>query len=126
MQNLTVECLIQEEYSQISVFRFAASNDRLPKDSASPICADMDMTTRSVIYNYTKPKGGAKDEPDRYSGTLSPAALQTIMEYTTRPGDVVVTFNAQFGAIYEAVENYGRMVFASEYWDHLEMMRLLR
>src|SRR5450759_2122045 len=78
----------------------------------------MDMRTRSVIYNYTKPKSAAKDYEDHFSGTLSPAALQTRLEYTTRPGDVVVTFNAQFGAIYEAAENCGRLVFGTECWEH--------
>lgn len=84
--------------------------ERLPKDIVTPISPNMDMVKRGHIYNYSK-------SPD-CSGTLSPAALQTIMEYTTRPGNVVATLNAQFGAIYEAAENCGRLVFGSEDVDH--------
>jgi histidinol-phosphate/aromatic aminotransferase/cobyric acid decarboxylase-like protein len=77
----------------------------------------MDMTATTTIHNYTKDVGRAGDN-DRFSGTLSPAALQTIMEYTTRPGDVVVTFTAQFGAIYTAAQNCGRTVFGTESFAH--------
>src|SRR5450759_1585983 len=97
--------VIQEEYSRLAIFRFADSTLRLPKEYPSPISADMDMKNRAVIYNFTKPKGEDLEEDDACSGTLSIAALQTIMKYTTRPGDVVVTFNAQFGQVYEAAEN---------------------
>ena len=111
--------MIQDEYATLSIFRRKTSLDRLPRETKpSPICADLDMINRSCIYNYTKPKGAAADEADRFSGTLSATALQTILEYTTRPGDVVVTFNAQFGAIYEAAENCGRLVFGSECFQH--------
>ena len=110
-------CLMQEDYALLTIFRFATCSDTLPRDDISPLCEDMDMRSRSVIYNYTNPSN-AVDAVDRRSGTLSPAALQTILEYTTRPGDVVVTFNAQFGAIYEAAENCGRLVFGSEGFEH--------
>ena len=110
--------VIQEEYSHLAIFRFVDSTMRLPKEYPSPISADMDMKNRSVIYNFTKPKGADPEEDDPFSGTLSVAALQTIMEYTTRPGDVVVTFNAQFGQVYEAAENCGRLVFGSEFHGH--------
>ena len=31
---------------------------------------------------------------------------------------MVITFNAQFGAIYEAAENCGGLVFGTQCWDH--------
>src|SRR5450759_801874 len=107
-----------QDYSRLAIFWFADSTMRLPKEYPSPISADMDMKNRSVIYNFTKPKGADPEEDDPCFGTLSVAALQTIMEYTTRPGDVVVTFNAQFGQVYEAAENCGRLVFGSEFHGH--------
>ena len=113
--------MIQDEYAQATVWRRAGSLSKLPREYVTPINADMDMIGRSVLYNFTKDKSLAEDEEDRYSGTLSSAALQTIMEYTTVPGDVVVTFNAQFGAVYQAAENCGRLVLVLNALSTLEV-----
>src|SRR5450759_866468 len=59
-------------------------------------------------------------EKDESSGTLSTAALQCMLEYTTRPGDIVLKLNAQYGAIYDAAENCRRLVFGTESHPHFQ------
>jgi hypothetical protein len=76
------------------------------------------MRNRSTLHNYTKASEDVVD--DMCSGTLSKAILQCIMEYTTMPGDTVVTFDAQFGAIYAAADNCGRLVFGGENRPHFQ------
>ena len=78
---------------------------------------ELDMVKSRSICNYTRTKTTSNDD-DEFSGTLAAAALQCILEYTTRPGDIVLTLNAQFGAIFDAADNCGRLVFGTEGFSH--------
>ena len=113
-------CLFaQDTYSQVEIFRFTESEDRCPKDNVHPFHEELNMVMMSSICNYTK-ASNVDVKYDQYADTLSAGALQTILEYTTRPGDTVFTLNAQFGAIYEAAENCGRLVFGTECHAHFQ------
>lgn len=102
----------------MEVFRFYESSDICPKTvPMQPIHKEVDLVLSSSMSNYTRAKDDKKDES---SGTLSAAALQCILEYTTRPGDIVLTLNAQFGAIYDVAENCGRLVFGTESHPHFQ------
>ena len=102
----------------MEVFRFHESSDICPKTVAmQPIHKEVDLLLSTSMSNYTRAKDEEKDES---SGTLSAAALQCMLEYTTRPGDIVLTLNAQYGAIYDAAENYGRLVFGTESHPHFQ------
>ena len=111
--------LFQQPYSQLEVIRFKSSNDRCPKDGdLELIHQELDLVGGTSMSNYTK--AFADNVDDRFSGTLSAAALQCILEYTTRPGDAVLTLDAQFGAIFEAAENCGRLVYATEAHEYFK------
>lgn len=111
-------CFFQQEYTHLDLFHNRGCSERYPRDkSVEPINKDLDMAGRSTLRNYTKAKGKANKE-DKYSGTLSAATLQCIMEYTTKPGGIVFTLNAQFGAVYNAAENCGRLVYGGESMEH--------
>lgn len=90
-----------------------------PKDHVVPNLSKqyLNMIAQNSIHNYTKEKGVA-NEDDLYFGTLSTGILQCLLEYTTLPGDIVFTLNAQFGAIYNAAENCGRLVYGFESSPH--------
>lgn len=81
------------------------------------ICDDLNLKMRNSLTNFTTPKS---ESIDNFGGTLSPAILQSIIEYTTKPGGTVVTFNAHFGAIFLAGENCGRMVFGTESYPYFK------
>jgi hypothetical protein len=84
----------------------------LPKDKlAKPFHEYIDMSSSTSLYNYTAIDAARLDT---FAGTLSPATLQCILEYTTQPRDIVLSFNAQFGSIFNAAENCGRFVFGTE------------
>ena len=108
----------QDAYTKLEIFRRGGKSLGFPRDtSVDPISFDLDMVSKRMISNCTRSMCGSKGDHD-FSGTLSPAALQCIMEYTTLPGDIVFTLNAQFGAIFDAAENCGRLVYGSEAFPH--------
>lgn len=102
----------QREYLKVDLLQFSTAKGEYPKDKQDCITADLDMIDRDALTNITE---GVEDE---FAGTLSPATLQCILEYTTIPSGIVLSFNAQFGAIYSAAENCGRMAFGAEGWPH--------
>jgi hypothetical protein len=85
----------------------------LPKDKlAKPLHpAYMNMSSLTSIHNFTTI---AADRMDTFAGTLSPATLQCILGYTTQPRDIVLSFNVESGEIFNATENYSRMVFGTK------------
>src|SRR5450759_5582264 len=98
----------RQAYSHMEVFRFHESSDICPKTVAmQPIHKEVDLLLSTSMSNYTRAKDEEKDES---SGTLSATSLQCMLEYTTRPGDIVLTLHAQYGAIYDEAEKCGRLV----------------
>lgn len=118
-KSLTIESgwYVQSEYLKVDLWGFTNAVEQLPKDDVEPISGDLNMKMRNSLNNYTTTKN---DEVDDFGGTLSAATLQTIIEYTTRPGGTVVTFNAQFGAMYLAGDNCGRRVFGTESYSYFK------
>ena len=84
----------------------------LPKEKALAVSDDLLLDKKNYLNNFTQRVPGGEIDPR--AGTLSAGTLQALLEYTTKPRDIVLTFNAHFGQIYLAAENCGRLVFGTE------------
>ena len=99
----------------LTIFQRRDSERVLPRDTEVKPLESLNIAIQGAMANVTDSR-----QADRYSGTLSTGVLQSILEYTTLPGDIVFTLNAQFGAIYHAAENCGRLVYGTESFKHFE------